>query len=214
MSSSAKPVPRQPVIGLVGGVGSGKSLVASMLHDLGCRIVSADRIGHELLAAPQIIASLTERFGQGILDADGAVDRSAVARIVFGSAEALADLNTIVHPPLKAELTRRIGEYRADPGFDGAIVLDAALLLDTDWHELCDVIVFVDAPLETRLERVRADRGWSGEELARREKNQKSLDLKRSNSDHIVRNNSSVSHLRQQVCLFYQRIVESTEGLC
>jgi len=202
----------QPVIGLIGGVGSGKSLVAGMLAELGCRVICADGIGHELLTQQEVIASLVERFGDGILDETRSIDRSAVAQIVFDDPRALSDLNAIVHPRLKAELAHRIDALRSDPDFTGAIVLDAALLLDTDWHELCDTIVFVDAPPAVRLQRVAADRGWSAAELARREKNQKSLDLKRSNSDHTLRNNSSVSHLRQQVCLFYQRLVESTKG--
>ena len=187
MSSTHELKGPQPVIGLVGGVGSGKSLVAGMLAELGCRVICADSIGHELLTQQEVIASLVERFGDGVLDETRSIDRSAVAQIVFDDPRALSDLNAIVHPRLKAELARRIDALRCDPDFTGAIVLDAALLLDTDWHELCGTIVFVDAPADV-------------------------LDLKRSSSDHILRNNSSVSHLRQQVCLFYQRLVESTKG--
>jgi dephospho-CoA kinase len=201
----------QPVIGVVGGIGSGKTLVAGMLGALGCRVVSADLIGHELLSQKDVIASLVERFGEGILDESGAVSRTAVAGIVFDDPQALADLNATVHPLLRAELVRRISEHRADPAFGAPIVLDAALLLDTDWHDLCDVIVFVDSPLEARVQRVAEGRGWSAEQLARREKNQNSLDLKRSKSDDVVWNNSSVPHLQQQVHLLYQRVVGSKD---
>jgi len=195
------------VVGLVGGIGSGKSLVASMLAEMGGRIIDADAVGHAVLKRPEIIAALTERFGPGILDAAGQVDRRRMAGVVFEDPQALAALNAVVHPPMKQEFTARIAAWRAEAGFDGLIILDAAVLLDTDWHELCDVVVFVDAPAEQRLARVAGSRGWSAAELARREKNQKSLDFKRSRAHHVVRNNSSESRLRQQVRLLYQSLV-------
>ncbi len=197
----------QPVVGIVGGIGSGKSLVASMLAEMGGRVIDADAVGHAMLRRPETVAALTERFGPRILDEAGRIDRRRLAGIVFEDPEALAALNAVVHPPMKEELAARIAALRADRAFDGPVILDAAVLLETDWHELCDVIVFVDAPPDQRLARVAASRGWSADELGRREKNQKCLDFKRSQAHYIVRNNSSESHLRQQVCLLYQSLV-------
>ena len=200
--------PSGKVVGLLGGIGSGKSLVARMLQDLGCAVIDADALGHELLNRPAIVDALVERFGGGIIAADGAVIRSALAELAFADAESLSALNAIMHRPLREWIVERIEQVRRDRGGEGVIVLDAALLLETDWHKLCDTLVYVDCDQENRRRRVTAARGWSAGELARREKLQKSLDKKRESSDHVIGNNSSVSHLRQQVRLFYLQLVE------
>lgn len=195
----------KPVIGLVGGIGSGKSLAASMLSEIGCAVIDADRIGHELLSRPAVRQALCQQFGDGILTADGQVDRRALAKAAFADAASHRALNGIVHPLLRKELASRIAEAKA--GDAPAIVVDAALLLDTDWHELCDRIVFVDAPPDQRRRRVAETRSWSAEELERRENLQKPLDFKRRIADHILCNNSSESHLRQQVRLMVQQML-------
>ena len=156
----------QPVVGLVGGIGSGKSVVASMLAEMGGRVIDADAVGHATLKRPQVIATLIERFGRGILDDAGQVDRRRLAGIVFEDPEALAALNAAMHPLMKEELAARIASLRSDPGFDGPVILDAAVLLETDWHEFCDAIVFVDAPRDQRLARVAASRGWSARRVS------------------------------------------------
>jgi dephospho-CoA kinase len=198
----------RPVIGVTGGVGSGKSTVARILVELGCERIDADQIGHGLLSDPAIILALRERFGADVVRPDGTVDRQALARRAFEDEGSVAALNAIMHPPLRAELARRVEAFRA--GTAPAAVLDAALLVETDWHTLCDVLVFVDAP---RRSRVRSDRGWSAAELNRREKYQKPLDKKRSIAHYVVKNNSSVSHLHRQVCLLHQRLVGSPPGM-
>jgi dephospho-CoA kinase len=184
----------QPVIGLIGGIGSGKSFVAQIFAELGCAVVDADKVGHELLQKPEIIERLTQRFGRDILDADGHIDRAALGEKAFKDKSALDELNSIIHSD------------RPRP-----VVLDAALLLETDWHQLCDVLVFVESDLANRLTRVAGQRGWSEAELNRRENLQKPLDMKRAKSDYIVVNNSSVSHLHQQVRLLYQRLMRPAE---
>jgi dephospho-CoA kinase len=203
------PSPPQPVIGLIGGIGSGKSLVAQMLAELGCAIVDADKVGHELLEKPQIVDQLTRRFGLDILDETGAVNRASLAEKAFKDAASLESLNHIIHNLLRRELERRIALLLAQGS--GPVVLDAALLLETDWHELCDVLVFVESDEAQRLSRVAGQRGWSQGEWQRRENLQKPLDMKRAKSDHIVVNNSSVSHLRQQVRLLHQRLIHPAE---
>jgi dephospho-CoA kinase len=199
----------QLVIGLIGGIGSGKSMVAQMLSELGCAVIDADKVGHELLANPQIAGQVIERFGVDILDEKGAVSRAVLGERAFADAAALKQLNSIIHKPLKAELERRISLALALK--PQAVVLDAALLLETDWHELCDVLVFVESDQPQRLARVAAQRGWSEQELERRENLQKPLDIKRAKADHILVNNSSVSHLRQQVRLLHQRLMHPAE---
>ncbi len=199
----------QPVIGLIGGIGSGKSLVAAMLAKLDCAVVDADKVGHELLERPGIVRQVTKRFGCEILDESGNISRAALGEKVFGSPARLKVLNSIVHKPLRNELERRI--KRAKTGSVKAVVLDAALLLETDWHKLCDVLVYVDSPKSARLSRVMKQREWPRRELSRRENLQKPLDIKRGKADYIVVNNSSVSHLRRQVRLLYQRLIHPAE---
>jgi len=204
--------PSRSVIGLIGGIGSGKSLVAGMLRELGCHVIDADAVGHSLLERPEIVRDLVERFGIAIVGPDGKVVRSVLGSQAFANRESLSRLNRIVHPPLRAELSRRIEEFRADASAGKALVLDAALLLETDWHELCNVLVFVDAPREQRSRRVAQDRGWSAAELDRRENLQKPLDMKRERSLYILENSSSVSRLRRQVRLLYQCLVDPVVG--
>lgn len=199
----------RPVIGIVGGIGSGKTSVASMFGDLGCLVIDADRIGHQLLGRPDIAEALVRRFGCEILEDDGSVDRRELGRRAFADESSLADLNAIMHPALRAELVRGIEDFRK--GSSPAAVLDAALLFETDWYELCDVIVYVEAPLPVRRQRVTDSRGWSDQGLLQREKLQKPLDFKRAKSHYVVVNNSSVPHLHQQVCLLYHRLIHPAD---
>ena len=178
-----------------------------MFGELGCDVIDADSIGHALLERAEIVAALQRQFGSDIIDAVGAVDRRVLGQRAFADASSLAALNTITHPPLREELVRRIEAFRQ--GSAPAAVLDAALLLETDWHELCDVLVFVDAPWPQRLARVAESRGWSAEQLVEREKYQKSVDIKKAMSEYVVENNSSASRLHQQICLLYQRLISS-----
>ena len=191
-------------------MGSGKSVVASMLGELGCEVIDADEIGHALLGRPEIVEALKMRFGEGIISPDAAVDRRRLGQRAFADPASVEALNAIMHPALRAELVRRVELFRGS--LAPAAVLDAALLLETDWHELCDVLVFVDAPIEHRLAWLASGRGWSAEELRRREFYQKPLDIKRSKADYVLENNSRLSHLHEQVRLLYQRIVSQTVG--
>ena len=148
-----------PVIGVTGGIGSGKSLVASMFGDLGCEVIDADKIGHMLLRRPEIIAALAERFGPGATDDHGQVDRPRLAELAFADAGSLAGLNEIMHLPLRAELVRRIEAFRTHGSASAAAVIDAALLFETDWHTLCDATVFVDATDAVRCRRAAEGKG-------------------------------------------------------
>lgn len=204
--------PRKPVIGLLGGVGSGKSTVAAELAALGCAVIDADAVGHEVLSEPDVKAELKRLWGEGVLATCGEVDREAVAKIVFDSPDALAALDALMHPLMRKRMARRIAELSADDSCP-AVVLDAALLLETDWHELCTTLVFVSAPAAARAERVARQRHWDRAELERREKSQKPLDIKRSGADHILDNSSSLSYLREQVRSAFHRIADATDCL-
>jgi len=196
----------KPVIGLLGGIGSGKSTVAAELARLGCAVVDADRIGHELLTDPTVKDRLRALWGEGILDAAGGVSRPAVARRVFGSPEHLAELNALLHPRIRERMIARIAAAQTDPAVQ-AVVVDAALLLETDWQDLCTCFVFVQAGDGDRAARVARERGWDRAEWQRREKSQKPLDIKAAGADHVIDNSSSLSCLRERVRTIFHGIV-------
>ncbi|SFI58435.1 dephospho-CoA kinase [Planctomicrobium piriforme] len=180
---------RIPVIGIVGGIGSGKTALANALqHQLRCSRLDADSAGHRALRQPDIIAKLTAIFGQEILDPQGEVSRPAVARRVFGDAaeqrQARQQLETIVHPVIEDDMRNQLQQMQAD-GDQDVILLDAALLLEAGWSRFCDAVIFLDVPRETRVARVR-ERGWDEPELARREASQLSLEEKRARADLVL----------------------------
>lgn len=190
-----------PVLLIVGGIGSGKSHVASLFEaEGGVWRIDADRIGHEVLNVPEVIAELIEAFGRDILTLEGRIRRAAVAARVFGEGRAAerSRLEAIVHPRIRAEIERQIALARKTPGIR-AIVLDAAIALETGWNDLADRIVFVDVPREEQVRRVLSIRGWSAEELHQRELSQWTLERKRASAHHIVKNFGSDDSIRRSV---------------
>jgi len=202
---------KKPVIGIIGGIGSGKSTVASEFADLGCAIIDADAIGHKLLGDRQVQEEMRTRWGDGIFDASGQVDRASLGDIVFEARGELEALNGILHPRIGAEMARAVAEARGDESID-AIVLDAALLMEAGWDALCSCVIFVDTPEPERLRRVREYRNWDPDNWESREKMQISLDIKRSRCDYSIDGSSSVSHLREQVRNLYPRITQPVDG--
>jgi len=196
------------VVGLLGGVASGKSLVARQLCDLGAGLLDGDRAGHEVLRLPEVETMVRRRWGDAMFAADGHVDRRALARIVFApppdGPRELEHLERITHP----KITHRLREQAATLAAAGLLVavLDAPVMLKAGWNEFCDSIVFVDASREVRQARAQ-ERGWSQEDFAAREAAQESLDVKRRLADTIVDNSGSVEATRAQVERLWQSLV-------
>jgi dephospho-CoA kinase len=188
------------VIGIVGGVASGKSAVARMFESLGAVRLDADHAGHLVLRQPDVRELLVARWGETILDAAGHVDRSRVAIIVFDTrpqgADELQFLESVTHPRIREELQRQL-DAAAAAGAPAA-VLDAALLLEAGWDELCDHRVFVEVPCTERLRRAR-QRGWSTAEWEARESAQWPLEEKRRRCDTIIDNSGSLEETLDQV---------------
>jgi dephospho-CoA kinase len=192
------------IIGLVGGVASGKSAVAAALARQGAVVFNADHFGHEVLREPAIRDELVKRWGRAVLDADGQISRAAVAARVFGnSPEAAVDrqfLEQLTHPRIRQRI---LDEIRRLPDQSvPAAVIDAALLFESGWNEVCQTVAFVDAPLEARRQRARL-RGWSDEELSRREAAQLPIEEKRRLADYVIENSGSLADLEQQVARFW-----------
>lgn len=186
-----------PVLGIVGGIGSGKSRVADALERRGAVVVAGDPAGHEALRQPDIVRRVRERFGDGVLGSDGQVNRRALGKVVFADPTALRDLEEIVFPWIGASLRRQLQTARETPGVR-LVVLDAAVMLEAGWNNACDRIVYVDTPREIRLERARR-RGWSDADLAAREAAQWPLERKRSRADFTIDNAGTPEHLETQI---------------
>jgi dephospho-CoA kinase len=189
---------RLPVVGIVGGIGAGKSLVADALARRGGHLIPADQLGHEALRQEDVKRVVVERFGPAVLDEGGAVSRRRLGARVFGDEAERRALEAIVFP----YIGRRVGEEIARAaGVAGArfVVLDAAVMLEAGWAGACDRILFVDAPRDVRLARLRATRGWTEEELRRREAAQLPLEEKRRRADAVIDNAGTPAALEAQV---------------
>lgn len=189
-----------PVLGLIGEIGGGKSRAAAMLAERGAFVIDADAVGHAVLRRRGVRDRLVARFGARILDRSptgaGAppIDRRALGAIVFADPEARRDLEAVVHPRMRRTFERAIiwAERR---GQARAVVLDAAILLEAGWGDLCDRVLFVEAPRDQRLARLAAQRGWSEEVLEARERAQWPSDEKRRRADAVVANDSGPEQL-------------------
>ncbi len=193
-----------PVIGLAGGIGSGKSTVARFLEGLGCVVSDSDAEAKACLRDPEVRGLLVARWGSGVLDRGGEIDRSAVARIVFNDEGERAWLESVIHPRL--ERTRRSKFERAAASGAAGLVIDAPLLFEAGLDKGCDAVIFVDCPRSERLRRVRESRGWDESELDRREKAQMPLDEKRRRSDYVVLNTGDPDDLETGVREAFEQI--------
>ena len=146
------------VVGIVGKIGAGKSTVAGMLADLGAEVVDADRIAHDVLGEEAVRRAVRGRFGDGVLGADGAVDRRALARVVFGPgpvhAAALRDLEAIVHPLVHDRIAARLAAAGKGGERGRVVVLDVPLLVKSGWVGACDVVVVLECDDEVRHRRL------------------------------------------------------------
>lgn len=202
---------RKLVLGLAGGIGSGKSTVASILAESGLGVIDSDALNREALACPDVVAKLVEWFGESVLDRPGCIDRRALARVIFSDTEARDRVEGLLHPRIAARREDLIEAYQADPEIR-AVALDSPLLFETGLDRRCDVVIFVEASKEDRCRRVQAVRGWTPHQWRQREKSQEALDNKRSRADHIVVNNSGLDELRSQVKSLLSTLLAETSG--
>ena len=204
---------RLPIIGLLGGIASGKSAVARMLEAKGAGVLDADGAGHEVLGDPEVIRLARQRWGEGVVAGDGSIDRAAIAKIVFADGESAEAerryLEQLTHPRIGARLQAQIADWVENGGVT-AIVLDAPLLLEAGWEDACERILYVDASPEIRRQRA-ADRGWTEEEFQAREQTQTKLDEKRKSADRVLDNSSTLADLQAQVDAFWAELTSPPE---
>ena len=184
------------LIGLTGGIGSGKSSVSAALARRGARIVDADAIVRELQSPGTVVfAEMVERFGPGIVAPDGSLDRQAVADIVFNDDQALADLGLIVHPRVHDEIERRVAEAEET---DDVVVLDIPLLDRNGWPGLVGTVV-VDLDPEVAVERLVAHRGFTEADARARIAAQIDRSARLELADFVVDNSGTLEDLEEQV---------------
>lgn len=185
------------VIGLTGGIGTGKSEAASILASLGAVVIDADAEGHRAYARGSIgWRRLVEIFSSGILNDDQEIDRARLGELVFANPQALAWLNAAIHPLIRQQVARAIEQHRQDG--EHAVVIDAALLYQAKWNDLADEVWAVSAQPATVLERLR-ERGMTPEDARRRSESQGSAELALSKADEIIQNDGTPDDLRARV---------------
>jgi dephospho-CoA kinase len=188
----------KPVIGLIGGIGAGKSAAAAEFARRGGKVISADAAAHDALRDPAVRDAIVKRWGRDLLDDRGEVVRGKLGAIVFADAAQRRELEALTHPWIQRRVREEIAAAQADPSVR-FVVLDAAIMLEAGWSAVCDRLVFVDAPREVRVERVKRQRGWTAEELAARERAQLALTEKAAQADHTLNNSAGLPHLSRQV---------------
>lgn len=185
------------VVGLTGGIGSGKSTVSAMLADKGAVVIDADAITRELQQpGTDVLRAMVERFGPRILSSDGTLDRGAVAEIVFDDPIALADLNAIVHPAVGAEIAGRLNDLA---GTGTVVVLDVPLLVEArNSYRLAGMIV-VDVDPETAVRRLVEQRGMREDDVRARIARQATRSERLARSDVVIDNGGTLEELKEQV---------------
>jgi len=199
---------KKPIIGIMGGIASGKSTVAAELGKLGCAVISADAIAHDLLTQEPVRDEIVRQLGREILQPSGQIDRARLAQIVFADAEKLCLLNKVLHPRVLARTEELIAKYKQRKHIR-AIVLDMPLLVEVGWANRCDRLIFVRCDLAQRAHRARQTGLLDEQEIKIREKFQISLDKKAQLADNTIDNNSDFLTLVRQIQDIFSDIARS-----
>lgn len=191
--------------GLTGGLACGKSFVGRVLEELGCHLIRADELGHQVLApGGEAYGPVVEQFGPGILDAAGLIDRKKLAQEVFGNPDRLALLNSIVHPAVFRREEQFMDEIAArDP--NGIAVVEAAILIETGSYRRFDCLIVVVCTEEQQIERAMHRDGATLEQVAARIRNQMPLAEKRKYADYVI----DTSGLKQDTMEQTRRVYEA-----
>ena len=188
----------KPVIGLVGGIGAGKSQAAAEFARHGAKVINADDLAHDALRDPAIRERIVQRWGRELLDEHGDIVRRKLGRLVFADDGQRRELEALLHPWIGRRVREAMTNAQNDP-LVRFIVLDAAVMLEAGWNDICNHLVFIDAPRALRLRRVMDQRGWTAQELEARERAQLALTQKAAQADHILDNSAELPHLSRQI---------------
>ena len=197
------------VIGLTGGIGSGKSTVAGFLAELGAVVIDADKVGHEAFKPDtELWREVVAAFGKGILAPNGDIDRKKLSEIVFGSPDALAQLNQIMHPRMYDMAKAQIEERRRHGV--GVVVLEAPLLLEAGWTSLVDEVWVTLASESTVLSRLQKKVGMSEQQALARIRSQLLSDERIKQADVVIDTDCSLGELKAKVKKLWHKLVLDT----
>ena len=200
-----------PVLGIIGGLGAGKSTVARMLAERGAQVVDADGIAHDVLHDAAVKDALREAFGDGIFDAEGGVIHAQLAEVVFGRREQVERLNAIVHPPVLARIRELVAELKERKDVP-LVAVDAALLIESGLdRDVCDAILYVETPGEQRLARA-LGRGLSQDQFEKREAAQLPQDVKKARAGLTVNNSGTTADLEQLIAGLWPELCMKKQG--
>jgi dephospho-CoA kinase len=187
------------VVGITGGIGAGKGLAADFFRSRGAAIVDADEVARDLMQpGSRLLGEVADAFGQGVLRSDGSLDRGRLSQAVFGDAQAVARLNALTHPPIRAETERRIEELRRH-GAARVVCLVAPLLVEAGCKELVDRLLVVVAEEDERVRRVVARDGISEGDVRRRMAAQLSQDVVSREADWVIDTTPGREEARRQL---------------
>ncbi len=188
------------VIGITGGIGSGKSLVLQLLHEeYHAWVLEADKAAHQLMEPGQpAYIRIAEAFPKEILDETGRIQREKLSALVFSNPESLTTLNQIVHPEVKRYIKNQIEEKRKEAQIT-FFVIEAALLIEDGYREICDELWYIHASREVRIERLMKSRGYSLEKCQSIMSQQSEDAFYTEHCDHIIENGASVDKTRKQL---------------
>lgn len=190
------------VLGLTGGIGSGKSLVDAIFRELGAEVIDADALAREVVEPGQpALAEIVQSFGGDILLPDGRLNRSKLASVIFGDAAARARLNAITHPPIRQRITEAAA---ARAGRPGVLVLDIPLLYESDRTGDVEKVIVVWVDEATQLRRLIERDRLTAEQARQRIAAQMPLEEKRRRADHVIDNSGSPESTRRQVEAIYR----------
>lgn len=195
-----------PIIGLTGGVASGKSTVADTLEELGCFVSDSDMISHEVLLEPEVVRALVDRWGEDILCEDGSPSRPEIGEVVFSDSKQRLWLEALLHPRINLRRRSAIDAILASSEVP-ACVIDAPLLFEAGIDEECSTVIFVESPLDRRRVWASLDRGWNNGEFDRREQAQLDVEEKKRRSNLTITNLGSLEDLRTRTCEAFHSII-------
>lgn len=198
------------VIGLTGGIGSGKSTVSQYLAELGATIIDADKVGHEALTRADIKQEIVAGFGREVLGLDGEIDRKKLGPIVFSNPEALAKLNHIMHRRMRTMMEDKIAQYRRQGA--AVVVMEAAVLLETDadWDKMVDEIWVTVSSETTVIKRMKDQRGMTEEQTKARIKSQLSNEERIKHASVVINNDGNLDEVKAKVKELWEKLIDKT----
>ena len=194
------------VVGLTGNIGCGKSSLSDIFRAEGIKIIDADIIARQIYEDEKLLSKVYETFGNDIKNEDGSLNRKALGRIVFSDDEKLIQLNKLTHPVIRQKVSDEIEEYKSQN--EEIVILDAALLVESDYLNFIDKLLVVTCKENIQIERIIARDNCSIEEALGRIKSQMRQENKVKYADYVIDNSATLSELRKKAFIFMNYIKE------